>query len=121
MNAMPRHMKLRTVVACSLFATSLSSLAAVSTTVGPEDDSPSRIVKFADLDLTHSQGAAVLYARIKSAARAVCLPADNWMMKLRSIADQCRDQAIARAVTDVNAPALTTYHMEHSKPTFAKR
>ena len=96
-------------------------MAAVSTTVELQDDGPSRIVKFADLDLTHSQGAAVLYSRIKSAARAVCLPADNWMIKLRSIADHCRDDAIARAVADVNAPALTTYHMEHAKPTAPKR
>lgn len=103
------HMKLRTVVACGLFATSLGSLAAVSATAVPEDDNPSRVVKFADLDLTHSQGAAVLYARIKSAARAVCLPEYNWVTEMRAISDQCREQAVARAV-DVNAPALTIYY-----------
>ena len=107
---MNRHVKLRTVVACSLLATSLSSLAAVSAPTATPDDSPSRIVKFADLDLTRPQGAAVLYTRIRSAARAVCLPQNNWMMELRAISDQCREQAIARAVGDVNAPALTAYY-----------
>ena len=107
---MIRHMKLRAVVACSLFAMSLSSLAAVTVPAASEDDHPSRVVKFADLDLTHSQGAAVLYTRIRSAARAVCLPQYNWMMERRAISDQCRDQAIARAIADVNAPALTAYY-----------
>ncbi len=107
---MIRYMKLRTVVACSLFATSLSSFAAVSTSQVSLDDSPSRVVKFADLDLTHSQGAAVLYTRIRSAAREVCLPQYNWLMEMRAISDHCREQAIARAVGDVNAPALTAYY-----------
>jgi UrcA family protein len=115
MNAMIRHVKLRTVVACSLLATSLSSLAAVSASTATEDDHPSRVVKFADLDLSHNQGAAVLYARIRSAAREVCLPEYNWVMEMRAISDQCRKQAIASAVADVNAPALTAYHQERTK------
>jgi UrcA family protein len=110
MNAMIRYVKLRTVVACSLLATSLSSLAAVSASTATEDDHPSRVVKFADLDLSHSPGAAVLYTRIRSAAKAVCLPEYNWLMEMREISGQCREQAIARAVADVNAPALTAYY-----------
>jgi hypothetical protein len=31
-------------------------------------------------------------------------------MEMRAISDQCREQAIARAVGDVNAPALTAYY-----------
>jgi UrcA family protein len=110
MNAMIRYVKLKTVVACSLFATSLSSLAAVNIPATSEDGHPSRVVKFADLDLTHSKGAAALYTRIRSAAREVCLPQYNWVMEMRVISDQCRDEAIARAVADVNAPALTAYY-----------
>ena len=107
---MIRHVKLRAVVACSLLATSLSSLAAVSASTATEDNHPSRVVKFADLDLSHSQGVAVLYTRIRSAAREVCLPQYNWVMEMRVISDQCRDEAVARAVADVNAPALTAYY-----------
>ena len=107
---MIRHVKLRTVVACSLLATSLSSLAAVSASTATEDDQFSRVVKFADLDLTHSHGAATLYTRIRSAAKAVCRPQFNWVMEMHAISDQCREQAIARAVADVNAPALTAYY-----------
>ena len=107
---MIRYVKLRTVVACSLLATSLSSLASVSASTATEDDQPSRVVKFADLDLTHSPGVAVLYTRIRSAAKAVCLPEYNWVMEMRAISDRCRKQAIERAVADVNAPALTAYY-----------
>ena len=104
------HVKLKTVVACSLFATSLSSFAAVSTSGASQDDNLSRVVKFGDLDLTHSQGAAVLYTRIRSAAREVCVPEYNWVMEMRAISAKCRDEAIARAVGEVNAPALTAYY-----------
>jgi UrcA family protein len=121
MNAMIRYVKLRTVVACCLLATSLSALAAVSASTATEDDHPSRVVKFADLDLSHSPGAAVLYTRIRSAAREVCLPANNWMMELRAISDQCRNETIARAVADIHAPALTTYYMEQTRAKVAKR
>jgi UrcA family protein len=113
---MPRYLNLKkTAVAYSMFAMLLASMSAVSapTALG---DAPSRRVNFADLDLTNSAGAATLYARIKSAARQVCQPEYNWLSKLRTLADQCTDQAIARAVADVNAPELTTYFMAKMSP-----
>jgi UrcA family protein len=121
MNAMPRYLKLRTAVACSLLATSVSSFAAVSSSAETQEDYRSRVVKFGDLDLRHGEDAAVLYARIRSAARAVCYPPYNSLVLQRSISDQCRDQTIARAVSDVNAPALTTYYTERTRASVAKR
>jgi UrcA family protein len=121
MNAMILYMKLRTVVACSLLATSLGSLAAAATSVTAEEDTPSRLVKFADLDLRRSEGAAALYARISSAAREVCSPEYNWVMEMRAKSAQCRSQAIANAVAGVDAPALTTYYTDHTRSAFAKR
>ena len=38
----------------------------------PPQDPPTEIVRFADLDLTHSQGVTVLYQRLKTAAETVC-------------------------------------------------
>jgi UrcA family protein len=111
---MPRHMKLRIATACSLLAASLSALAAAASPVEVQDEIPSRVVKFGDLDLTKDQGAAVLYTRIKTAARAVCLAPYNSVLEQRSSSDKCRDQAIARAVGDVHAPALTTYFAQHA-------
>jgi UrcA family protein len=66
-----------------------------------------QVVRYADLDLTHAAGAAVLLGRIQAAAREVCEPLrPQWM-----VSRQCMDQALARAVADVNAPMLTDYYI----------
>ena len=67
-------------------------------------DVPRRqVVRFADLDLTREAGAATLLGRLQAAAREVCEPLKSeWLDSHR-----CMDQALARAVAEVNAPALT--------------
>jgi len=67
---------------CTLPAMLLCSLSAVAATIVPDDDVPARRVNFADLNLTRSEGAAVLYARISGAAREVCLAAATWVPQL---------------------------------------
>ena len=66
---MPRFMNMKTALQCTLLAMLLSSVSAVAATIVPDDDVPARRVNFADLNLTRSEGAAVLYARINAAAR----------------------------------------------------
>ena len=74
-------------------------------------DVRARVVQFADLDLTRSAGVTVLYARIKSAAREVCEPINARALAASQAAHKCAAESIARAVADVNAPALTGYHL----------
>lgn len=64
-------------------------------------------VKYADLDVTGSAGAAVLYQRIKGAAAEVCGVDAVGDLGRGAHAKACMDQAIAQAVAKVNAPALT--------------
>jgi len=78
------------------------------------DDRPQRTVSFADLDIGHEAGAEVLYARIRSAARAVCEPQLDRELTLLTNYRHCVDAAIGRAVADVNAPALTTLYRPRS-------
>ncbi len=118
---MPRFINMKTAMQCTLPAMLLCSLSAVAATIVPDDDVPARRVNFADLDLTRSEGAAVLYARISGAAREVCLPAATWVPQLLFRAYRCREEAIARAVADVNAPALTSYYLAKLKPTMEQR
>jgi len=70
---------------------------------------PTVIVRFADLDLTHIQGVAVLYQRLKRAAETVCAPESS-----RDLGSQpykmCRQIALGRAVAKVDRPALTAYY-----------
>jgi UrcA family protein len=75
----------------------------------PFDTPPHKVVSFRDLNLNSAEGVAVLYNRIRSAAHEVCADPDRWdlsEMKLRP----CIDDAVARAVAQVNRPMLTSLY-----------
>jgi len=79
-------------------------------------DVATRTIKYGDLDLARSAGAATLYSRIQNAARAVCEPATSsraW--ESIRLTHRCVEQSIARAVADVNSPALTSYYVSKTK------
>ena len=74
-------------------------------------------VRYDDLNVDQRAGAAVLYRRIRSAARNVCgdpqPPGDHFTSpSWRS----CVADAINRAVVAVDRPALTAYYRLHTKP-----
>jgi UrcA family protein len=71
------------------------------------NDARTKVVRFADLDLTHPAGAQELYRRIRRAAREVCEP-DGTTGYLESYGE-CLRGAIAHAVLEVDAPLLTEY------------
>ncbi|HEY2780812.1 MAG TPA: UrcA family protein [Steroidobacteraceae bacterium] len=97
-------------VLAGLVAGPVSALAAPSGLI----DQESRKVEYGDLDLTRDAGVATLYSRIRTAARAVCEPTDLVMLNLLRDRTDCRPDAIARAVADVNAPLLTSYFLERT-------
>jgi UrcA family protein len=61
--------KIYTAISCVMGTAALCT--ALSTSVEAED-APSKTVRFNDLDITKSDGAKVLYSRIRAAARDVC-------------------------------------------------
>ena len=65
-------------------------------------------VSFADLDLGTREGAYTLMGRINAAARRVCDPEPSAPADLRDQSDYrgCFEDAVGRAVTDVDAPTL---------------
>jgi len=70
-----------------------------------------RVVRFADLDLSRNSGINVLYQRLKAAAESVCSPLHG----SRSLRTQiqwrnCRDTAIANAAREIDHPLLTQLH-----------
>lgn len=74
----------------------IAALSALSTTAAVANtDVQTMKVQIDDLDLSRSPGARTLYRRITSAARLVCGT------------NTCIEQAIDRAVKQVNAPTLT--------------
>ena len=76
----------------------------------PPGNAPSIVVHFADLDLSRSEGAAVLYQRLNGAAETVCAPLDDRGVGRHMRFRACVQSAISTAVAKVDRPALTTYY-----------
>jgi UrcA family protein len=96
----------RALVAGALLGALALSFASVSS--AEEDTTPPQVVvKFTDLDVSTSQGAATLYRRIHSAAVNVCWRMYNNELAFRLHKDGCLQKAIADAVTKVDQPALS--------------
>jgi UrcA family protein len=76
---------------------------------------PARVVNFGDLDLGQKAGVMTLYSRIKSAAREVCEPLDGIKVNLLHKRYDCKQNAVERAVAEVNSPALTNYYLGKGK------
>jgi UrcA family protein len=73
-------------------------------------------VHYSDLNANSSQGAQQLYARLKSAARAACGNEPGRRMEERIAFDNCRMDALAKAVSEVNSRTLTALHRSRIAP-----
>jgi len=71
---------------------------------------PSVVVHFADLDLSRSEGVAVLYQRAQEAAETVCAPLNAAELARHMRFKACVNTAISAAVTKADIPALTAYY-----------
>jgi UrcA family protein len=98
---------MKSAIRHTLIALVLASVSAVAS-AGSSAES-SRTVAFGDLDLTHPAGVAVLYQRIRAAAVEVCRPVLERDLTFAAHSRSCVQEAIARAVNQVNAPALAQY------------
>ncbi len=96
---------------CAMLLVSLSAPAGA----GESIEVQRRVVKFADLDLTHGAGVAELYARIHTAAQDVCEPLIARDLLSVVSARACVARAIERAITDVNSPQLTSYYLAKTR------
>jgi UrcA family protein len=71
----------------------------------------SATVRFADLNVSSSEGARILYSRIRGAAETLCGPRWSvWEAHLMWEWKECYDQAVDEAVARVNQPMLTDVH-----------
>jgi UrcA family protein len=67
-------------------------------------------VRYDDIRLISAVGAAVLYGRLQSAAERACGgPLETVPLVQRQRFKVCVDEAVAKAVADVNNPMLTWY------------
>ena len=105
---------MKTAIRRAAIALALVTVATVSA-ASSLDSPPQRIVKFGDVNLATESGVAVLYSRIRSAAREVCEPGNVWNIGALLASKECTDRAIERAVEDINAPLLNSYHRTRSQ------
>lgn len=96
--------------AAALAATFVIGAASTAYAAAPDNAVPSLQVSYGDLNLATDQGTAALYGRIVSAAYKVCQASDIRVLSEVARASRCREEAIARAVRDVNSPRLAAVH-----------
>jgi len=78
---------------------------------------PTKVVRFADLNIGTQQDAAELLRRINYAAQAVCPDPYSESGIRANQARYCLKQAVQSAVRRVNSPALTTLFLqEQARP-----
>ena len=80
-----------------------------------DSDVPSVVVKYNEQSLATDEGVYALYRRITTAARRVCPDAGTRDWGLRAQVEQCRNEAIARAIRKIDNPRLAALHAAHSK------
>lgn len=79
-------------------------------TAAPSQGTPAVVVHFADLDLTHADGVAALYGRLKGAAETVCAAQNGRNLGNQMRFRMCWQSALGAAVSKVNRPAVTAYY-----------
>jgi UrcA family protein len=82
----------------------------VATAAQADESLPHKVVSFKDLNLSSTEGAGVAYRRIKSAANEVCGERDRFNLSQSHVIQTCIDQAVSRAVAQVNSPMLTSLY-----------
>jgi UrcA family protein len=108
---MSHHVKLALLTAAGLAAT--LSFGAVNAAT-PEDP-PSIVVKYSAQDLNTQNGLNELYHRLVRAARQVCPEMSIQDLSMQAKVAECRDQAVARAIRQIDNAQLAALYASHSK------
>ena len=90
-------------------------IAAGAANANPDSDAPSLVVRYTEQSLATDAGVSDLYRRITDAARHVCPSAQVGDLDAWRLAEQCRNQAIARAISKVDNSRLAALHATRSK------
>jgi UrcA family protein len=81
----------------------------------PAIDVPTVVVKYSQDSLANDGGVNDLYRRITMAARQVCPDASFRDLAAQHEVEQCRDQAVARAIRQIDNSRLAALHAGRSK------
>jgi UrcA family protein len=81
----------------------------------PNGDVPTVVVKYSSQSLETDRGVNELYRRIVRAAEKVCPDPSMKNLSALAIAEECRDQAVARAIRQIDNSQLAALYAAHSK------
>jgi UrcA family protein len=109
---------IRAVAICAAVALGFSAAFASAATskiqlVG--DGVDKYVVRFSDLDLSKTDGAAILYTRLSYAAAVVCNSLRSRDVGIAAKYRACVAQAIANAVASVDRPLVSQYHESRAR------
>jgi UrcA family protein len=82
---------------------------------GAAGDVPTVVVQYSAQSLTTDEGIYALYRRITVAAKQVCPDAATRSLGIQMKVEQCRNQAIARAIAQIDNSRLAGLHAVRSK------
>ena len=101
---MPIKIATRRLVAGALAIAAAAGFAGICSAADPAP--LQALVKYGDLNVSSTAGAAALYVRIHAAAEQVCRPFDSRELSIKRLKEACMRSAIADAVIKVDQPAL---------------
>jgi UrcA family protein len=81
----------------------------------PHSDVPTFVVKYSAESLTTDAGVNDLYRRITYAAKRVCPDASVRDFSAQRQVEECRSQAVARAIGQIDNSQLAALYAVHSK------
>ena len=94
-----------------LLAAAMTQTAAAA----PTDGERSVVVKYDAASLTTEPGVQALYRRLQAAARSVCPAESNRDLASATVARQCREAAVDRAVRQIGNPRLAEMRVVGAK------
>ena len=81
------------------------------------ESNPSMTVHYEGLNLSSTQGAAQLYARLQGAARQVCASFEGRELSRHAKWTACYNEALSRAVAQINQANVTALHARATQTT----
>jgi UrcA family protein len=110
MNSLKTHFRITVCGAIAGLGALTWALAAPALLAADVDQPPSKVVSYADLNLSNPAGAETLYRRIQGAAKQVCKQYNATELAMLSVFNSCYKTAVANAVRSVNSNPLTALH-----------
>jgi UrcA family protein len=96
-------------VACRVLLTAVgaAAMSLLAFGAGAKESVPQIIVQYQGIDLAQKENAANLYARLRSASRAVCEEPDNRQLRKVELYRACYAKALSDAVATVDHASVT--------------